>query len=125
MTPRGERGQSTVELALCLPIFALLIMALIEIGLLLGDKTRLAHAAREAARVAAVEAEEHRVLEAAEAVGLRPLRLEVDPGPQFRVQGDAITTTVTYSPLSSLPLVAPLLRNVTMTESATMRIEKP
>ncbi len=125
MTPRSERGQSTVELALCLPVFALLITGLIQIGMLLGDRARLAHAAREAARVAAVDPEEHRALEAAEAAGLRPLRLEVKPDPRFRIQGDAVTATVTYRPSSPLPLIAPLLRNVTLTDSATMRIEKP
>ena len=50
------RGQSLVEFALVLPIFLLLLFGLIDAGRLVYHNTVLSQAAREAARVASVEA---------------------------------------------------------------------
>ena len=51
----AERGQTTVELALALPVVMFVVAALVEVGFLVSDQVRLAHAAREAARVEVVE----------------------------------------------------------------------
>jgi Flp pilus assembly protein TadG len=51
-----RRGQSLVEFALVLPIFMLLLFGLIDMGRYVYLNSMLSQAAREAARVAAVEA---------------------------------------------------------------------
>jgi hypothetical protein len=53
---RSSRGQSLVEFALVLPAFLFLLFGLIDIGRFVYLNSTLSQAAREAARVAAVEA---------------------------------------------------------------------
>ncbi len=52
--PGGTRGGATVELALALPIFLLLIFGLVEFGLVLYVKGMITAASREGARYGAV-----------------------------------------------------------------------
>lgn len=53
---RGMRGQALVEFALALPIVFLIIFGLIDMGLFVYGHSTLSQAAREGARVGAVEA---------------------------------------------------------------------
>ena len=57
MTRRCQRegGQATVEVALLLPLLALLLLAVVQVGLVVRDQVLVTHAAREAARAAAVD----------------------------------------------------------------------
>ena len=54
--PQGpaDAGQATVETALLLPIIALALLAVIQIGLIVHARVMVTHAAREGARAAAV-----------------------------------------------------------------------
>ena len=52
---REEEGQATVELALLLPVVVVLLLAVLQLGLVARDVVLVAHAAREASRVAAVD----------------------------------------------------------------------
>lgn len=122
---RGEAGQATLELALGLPVLALLLAGLVEVGLLAADQTRVWHAAREGARVAAVDPDLPDVREAAERSGLRPLEIEISPAPELRRQGDPLTVTVRHDPRARVPLFGPLIETVVLNAQATMRIEQP
>jgi hypothetical protein len=53
---RAKRGQSLVEMALILPLFLLIVFGAIDVGLLVFGHSTLSQAAREGARVGAVEA---------------------------------------------------------------------
>lgn len=121
---RDERGQATLELAFCLPILLVLLGVVVEVGLLAGDKVRLEHAAREAARTAAVESDTSPVEAAARAGGLENLQVKVTPSSDARVQGEPVTVTVAYSPSGHVPIVGSLFSGE-MTASAQMRIERP
>ena len=122
---RRQGGQATLELALTLPVLALLLAALVEVGLVVTDQARLWHAAREAARVAAVDPDHEDVATAAERPGLRPLDIAVSPDPRVRRQGDPVTVQVRYSPDSRVPLFGSLLERVELKAAAVMRIEQP
>lgn len=122
---RREGGQATVELALTLPVLVLLLAALVEVGLVVGDQARLWHAAREAARMAAVDPDHEDVLVAAERPGLRPLQVEMTPDPQLRRQGDAVTVEVRYFPAARIPLFRSLLDRVELSARGVTRIEQP
>lgn len=52
---KGEKGQSLVEFALVLPVLMLILLGIIEFGWLLNAKITLTSAAREGARVLAIE----------------------------------------------------------------------
>jgi hypothetical protein len=120
-----EHGQATVEFVLCLPIAALVLGMLIEIGLLVGDRVRLWHAARESARIAIVDSDPQEIREAAERGGLSPLDVEVEPEFADRSTGRPLTVTLTYEPGGRLPVLGDLIAGRPMISSATMRIEQP
>ncbi len=118
-----DRGQSSVEVALLLPLVAVLLLAVVQVGLVVRDQVLVVHAAREAARAAAVDPAEGAARDAAvAATALSPARLEVsvdgrgDPGSRVAV-------AVTYASPTLVPLVGRLLGDVTVTARATMRVE--
>ncbi len=125
MRPEGEWGQSTVELALCLPVVALVLTAVIEIVLLGGDQVRLWHAAREAARVAAVDGDEAHIEDAATRSGPDDISIAVAPRGAGRRQGEPVRVSLRHNPGARVPLIGLLFENLTLTADATMRIEQP
>ena len=122
---REETGQSTVELALCLPLVAIVLAVVVQVGVVARDHVRVWHAAREAARVAAVDADEASVTEAAESVGLEPITVSIDPARIDRRQGEPVTVRVEYPPSIRVPVVGRLFEDLTLDAEASMRIEQP
>ena len=120
-----ERGQTTVELALCLPLVALVLGAVVQTGLVVADQGRVWHAAREAVRVAAVDDDPRAIEAAAAAGGLEPLDVRIDPRSIYRKQGDPVTVTIGYQPISKVPVIGELFDRLELTATATMRIEQP
>ena len=116
-----DRGQASVELALVLPLVALLLVALLQAGLLLRDQLLVVHAAREGAREAAVTPDAARIRAAAgrAAPGLT-LEVHIRRGPR---PGDLTTVRVAAQP-GRLPLVGLALGTHRLTASATMRVER-
>ena len=125
-TGREDRGQATVELALVLPLVALLLLLVVQAGLVVRDRVLVTHAAREAARAAAV-AEGDRGAAARKAAtragALDPDRLGVVTAP---ADGrERVSVTVTYRSSTDVPLVGLLVPDVDLTAEATMRVEDP
>ncbi len=120
-----ERGQATVELALCLPFLVLVTAAVVEVGLIGADQLRMWHAAREAARVAVVDPDPAAAREAAERSRLAPLRISIEPDGPDRTQGAPLTVNLTHQPKGHLPLVGLLSGSIELRARATMRIEQP
>jgi TadE-like protein len=123
--PRGERGQTTVEFALCLPLVIFVIAAVVEIGLIVGDQVRLWHAAREAAREAVVDDDPEAAVEAARRAGFDSLDVTFDPEPPYRRQGAPLTVKVVYDRPGAMPLVGSIFGRIRLESAATMRIERP
>lgn len=121
----SERGQSAVELALCLPFVAALLAIVIEVGCIAADQTRLWHAAREAARASAVDASRERVSAAARAGGLDPLEIDIEPEERYRIGGAPTTVELRYEPPTRVPVLGRLVPRKPLTAKATMRIEQP
>ncbi len=122
-SPVLDRGQSTVEVALLLPFVVLLLLAVVQVGLVVRDQVLVTHAAREAARAAAVDPEPRAATDAAaSAADLAPARLDVevsgrgDPGSRVRVE-------VAYRSSTVVPLVGRLIGDVVVRSAATMRVE--
>ena len=120
----GEEGQATVELALLLPVVVVLLLAVLQLGLVARDVVLVTHAAREAARAAAVEPEPEAPRQAAAASGgLDPDRLTVEvsdrgePGSRVRVE-------VRYRIPTAVPIVGALIADHEVTSVATMRVEE-
>jgi hypothetical protein len=118
-----ERGQATVELGLVLPLIVVLLLSLVQGGLVVRDQILVTHAAREAARTAALEDDTAAVERAARAAG--PLdrdRLEVEIGARG-APGDRVTVRVSYH-ATRVPLVGDLVGVIRLRASASMRVER-
>lgn len=121
----GQQGQATVELALCLPLVAALLALVVEVGGVVADNGRLWHAAREAARVSAVEGSTAKVMAAARAVGPGRLQVEITPEERYRIAGGSTTVRLRHEPRGRIPLVGRLVPGRVLEVEATMRIEDP
>jgi hypothetical protein len=119
-----ERGQTTLELALCLPALMLLLGTLVQLGWLVGDQVRLWHAAREAARVAVVDPSAAPPRAAAERTGLRGVEIAIRPPAPYRVQGEPLVVSLSYAP-RRVPIVGLLMGGIELHARAAMRIEQP
>ena len=121
---RGDEGQAAVELALVLPLVVALLLAVVQVGLIVRDQVLVVHAAREAAREAAVDPDPAAArLAAVEGSGLRASRVRVTvtgrgaPGSRVRVE-------VRYRAATDVPLVGAALGDLTLTGVVTMRVEQ-
>lgn len=116
-----ERGQSTVELALALPLICLLLCGIVQVAVIGRDQLAVQLAAREAARAAAVSADAPGAGTAAalRAVALRPLTVLITEADGM------VTATVHYTDRTDVPLIGALLPEVTLTASVTMQVEPP
>lgn len=121
---RGDEGQAAVELALVLPLVVALLLAVVQVGLIVRDQVLVVHAAREAAREAAVDPDPAAVRRAAvEGSGLQASRLRVTmtgrgaPGSRVRVE-------VRYRAATDVPLVGAALGELTLTSAVAMRVEQ-
>lgn len=123
MRSRAQRGQAAVELALVLPLLALLALALVQVGLVVRDQVRVTFGAREGARQAAVEDDEGAVRRAVTAsTRLGGDRLEIHVGDRGE-PGSRVTVRVAYRAPTELPLVGRLVGDVHLEGVATMRVE--
>lgn len=120
---RREGGQAAVELALTLPLLAVLALALLQVTLVVRDQVLLTHAARESAREAAVADDGG----AARRGALQGSRLDGDrldveatgrAGP-----GSRVTASLTYRSPTDVPVVGALVGDVRLRASVTMRVE--
>jgi len=119
-----DRGQASVEFALCLPLVMLLLLLVVQVGVIVRGQVLVTHAAREAARAAAVDTDPAAAERAAEAsTPLAADRLSVRSsgraGPGSRVRVD-----VRYRLATDVPLVGPMLPDLDLQASATMRVER-
>ena len=123
MRRRAEEGQAAVELALCLPLVAALALALLQVALVVRDQVAVVHASREAAREAAVSAGPGEARQAALAgARLDPDRLEVEVRGRGR-PGSRVTVVVRYRAPTVVPLIGPMLGDVGLRATTTMRVE--
>jgi hypothetical protein len=120
---RGDGGQAAVEVALVLPLVVALLLAVLQVGLVVRDQVLVVHAAREAARAAAVDPDPGAARRAAvDGSGLRPPRLHVRVGARGR-PGSRVGVDVRYRAPTDVPVVGRILGDVTLTGRATMRVE--
>ncbi len=117
-----QRGQATVESALLLPFVALLLLAVVQVGLVVRSRVLVTHAAREGVRAAAVGGSDSDVRRAVEiAADLPTYRLGVEVS---RSDGVA-AVTVKFSDPTDVPLVGSLVGDAEVQAVARMRMESP
>ena len=116
----NQRGQSTVEFALVLPVLLMFFLALLQIAVVAREQIRTQHAARVAAREASVDAGFERVLAATKDA------LE-DADVEFLRRGEVgepIEVRVRHTVKTSVPIVGALVPDVELEANAVMRRER-
>jgi len=120
----SDEGQAAVELALVLPLVVTILLAVLQVGLVVRDQVLVVHAAREAARAAAVDPRPEAPTEAARASApLLAERLSVRSDPRG-VPGSRVRVVVRYRAPTVVPLAGAVVGDVDLEATATMRIER-
>lgn len=119
---RRDDGQATVELALVLPLVALMALAVVQTSVVAYRQLLVVHAAREGARAAAVSDDDR--LGAAEravagAGGLERAALHVS----VREEGELVEVEVTFDEPTDVALVGALIPSLELRARAAMQIE--
>jgi len=118
---RPEHGQATVEFALVLPLFVVLIALVLQVAFVARDEIVAVHAARDAVREATLTGDPARIAAAA----TRTL-----PGARVRVVrrgavGEPVEVEVTYVARVNVPLLGFVVPDLTLHAHAVMRVERP
>jgi uncharacterized protein (UPF0333 family) len=115
-----DRGQAALEIALSLPIVAVLLLGVVQVAIVVRNEIALELAAREGARAAAVAEDRsgaaRRAVERAVAL---PTRVAVS------TTGSDVTVTVTYTDPTDVPLIGWAIGPVASAATATMALEPP
>ncbi len=117
---KNERGASSVEFAIILPVLILILFGILEFGLTYRDYLAITHAAREGARMAAVgEYSESEIRQRAYPVSPSSISISYPGG--GAEHGEPVEVQVTLD----RPLHIPLFdaKKVHLSSKARMRIE--
>ena len=118
---RGERGQASVELALVLPLVALVAAVVLQVALVVHDQVHLTRATSAAALAVMVDPTEAAARRAVASVGEGlDVRSVSVSGP--RSAGSMVAVGVTARP-RSVPVVGVALRWFRLSERLVVRIE--
>jgi Flp pilus assembly protein TadG len=127
----GEEGQAMTELALVMPIFAVLILAIVQFGIAFNNYLTLTDATRAGARKAAVSrfvgdqgASAKLAVESA-AAGLDPAQLDsnitVTSTPDWTTTGSRVSVTATYP--YSINILGFVVKAGSLTSTTTESLE--
>jgi Flp pilus assembly protein TadG len=118
-----ECGQSTVELAVVLPVVVLLILVGLQAALVVRDRVLLVHATRAVGRTV--------IVDPTEGAARRSLAAQGPPGAQATVQlsgdrrpGELVTVRVAARP-TQLPLVGRVVAGLELREQLVVMVEGP
>jgi len=120
---RSAAGQATVELAVALPLVVTLLLLVVQVGLVVRDQVLVIHAAREAARTAAVSPGGAGAAAAAERAG--PLHRDALSTEVDQLPGDppSVRARVRYRCRTDVPLIGALVPDPTLEATAVMSRE--
>ena len=115
-----EKGATAIEFALILPVFIIIIFAVFQFGIVFNNWIALTYAAREGARLAAVdEYDEAVVRQRVPSAKIESITVDWPSDPEI---GDPVTVNVTGNVLNfTVPFLSS--KAVSLTSSATLRIE--
>ena len=128
MRLRSQRGQTMVELALCLPLICMLLFGVIQFGIVFNNYITLTDAVRAGARKATVSRDLGAVAATAavkqavrdSAAGLDQTQLQPTVNSSW-VRGNDVTVTATYP--YAVNLLGVIVKSGTLTSSTTERVE--
>lgn len=122
----NQKGQSTVELALVLPILLLILVGTIELGLIFKTSIQLDYSANELSRAMSLDATSSEIATLSDAVfnSLDPTKISVTVTPNTPIKGQALTVKVTYTYRLITPLIGTLLGNEVVLSGTSVVIKE-
>lgn len=121
---KNEKGASAVEFALILPILIMLVFGIFQFGIAYNNYITITHAAREGARLAAVDLNndllKQIIIERAYPIPLEPANIDINT-PEGTDIGDPVEVEITYNITVEIPLVGSW--SIPLTSKAVMRLE--
>lgn len=121
---KSEKGSNAVELALLLPVLVMLLFGIFEFGLAYNNYLAITHAAREGARIAAVDLNNPRlkdiIIERAYPVPLKEEDIVIST-PQGTKIGHPVVVEIRYPVSINIPLAGSW--DIPLTSRAIMRLE--
>jgi Flp pilus assembly protein TadG len=115
-----HRGQAVVELALVLPLVCMLALGIVQVGLIVIDQLAVHHAAREAARAAAVSATPSAsARRAVTRFGMSPSEVVVT------ATSTAVDVTIRVRSPTDVPFVGMFIPDAVLSSSVVMAREPP
>jgi Flp pilus assembly protein TadG len=122
---RDARGSVSVEFAAVLPLVAVSLLLVAQIGLLVSEQLAVQHAPREGAREAAVWNDDTRARDAVLRAGnLDPARTTIVITPAQRDVGTPVRVDVRYTPVE-MPVVGRFMpASTTLHATVEMRTER-
>jgi Flp pilus assembly protein TadG len=122
----NSRGQALVEFALVIPIFLLLVLGMMDMGIVLNQYLVVAEAAREGVRSAALGSSDTISIAVAKsaAATIDQGNLQVSVLPAVKVRGASVTVTVSNPVKIVTPLISAFFpANFQVQGVAVMRVE--
>ena len=121
---KNEKGASAVEFALILPILIMLVFGIVEFGIAFNNYITITHAAREGARIAAVDLNnldlKNIIIERAFPVQITEDDIVIST-PEGTNIGDPVEVEITYNISITIPLVGSW--DIPLKNKAIMRLE--
>lgn len=115
-----DRGQATVEFALCLPLVLIVMLTMAQLVIIGLQKVRLVHTTREAARSAAIAGDPATsAARAVESLGARDVEVVTSTDEGW------VTVRVRQTFRTDIPVVGPWLPDIELEEEVTMLREPP
>ncbi len=118
---RDSGGQSTVELAVILPIVLLLLLATVQAAVLVRDRMLLVNAARAAGRAVIVSPRVESARDALQAQGPAVDKAQITLG--GRMSSGELATVTLRMPATRVPIVGRVVSGIVLEESLTVRVE--
>ena len=117
---KKEKGASAVEFALILPVFIVIIFAILQFGIVFNNWIALTYAAREGVRLAAVDEYDESIVR--QRVPTAKIETIEVVWPLEKEIGEPVTVNVTGKVFNlDIPFLSS--KAVSLTSSATLRIE--
>jgi Flp pilus assembly protein TadG len=123
---RNSRGQALVEFALVIPIFLLLVLGMMDVGIVLNQYLVVTEAAREGVRSAALGSSDTISIAVAKsaAATIDQGNLQVSVLPTVKIRGASVTVTVSNPVKIVTPLISAFFpANFQVQGVAVMRVE--
>lgn len=124
---KSQKGQATVEMALCMTVFMLLLFGVIDFGRIFFAYTNLEHSGKEIGRIVSLggtDTEAKEVLAQTSSLNITDVTVTVSPDSAGRKQGAYATITQSYKVELTAPLLSSALPNpITIKNKTVVRIE--